>query len=91
MNTLTKVTYNIHIIAPKCALRFDSTDVCALLWVLTLRQTIIYPLNAIVFDVPGKPTMCTQLLNLQKHVDPPRNAWLKAIKYSIEVLADCLA
>ena len=71
-------TFTIVTTAPKSALRFDNTDVCAITRVLMLRQTISYPLNSSVVDVPGKPTMCTQLLHLQKHVDPPRNTWLKA-------------
>lgn len=52
----------------------------ALMWGLMLRRTVSYPIGASAVSVPGKPTICTELLNLHKNVDTARNAWLKAKK-----------
>lgn len=74
---LTIDTYDIRVIAPQRALRCDKTDISAVMRVTMLRRTMSYPLHAIVVNVPGKPMMCTQLLNWLKDVDPLHNALLK--------------
>lgn len=68
----------------QCSVQFVSINLMAvtsaLMWELMWCQTVSYPIGASAVDVPGRPTICTQLLNLHKNVDPARNAWLKAKK-----------
>lgn len=48
-----------------------------LTWVPTLRHNISYSLDISALNMPGKPSICLQLLSLHKDVNQPSNAWLK--------------
>lgn len=60
----------------KCCSTQENTPL--LILCTSSHRTMGYPLGASVADVPGKPSMHPQLLNLQKDVYPPQSKKIAA-------------